>query len=96
MAKTRITVFAIDARDANWLAEYFAVAAVDGVGIVASHASSTPEWAKHDMGIGSDWKHDAYDEMYPDGWELEWGGVMADAEFCEYAEAHGMRKKVDE
>lgn len=92
MNETKITVFAIDARDANWLAEYFAVAFVDDAGIIASHASSTPEWSKHDMGIGSDWKHDVYDELYPDGWELEWGGVMTDGEFCEYAESHGARK----
>ena len=39
MNETKITVFAIDARDANWLAEYFAVAFVDDVGIIASHAS---------------------------------------------------------
>lgn len=45
--------------------------AEDGVGL-ASHLSSHEEWAKHDMGLTSDWKHDHYAKCYPDGYELEW------------------------
>jgi len=26
----------------------------------------------HDMGLHSDWKHEKYNEHYPDGFELEW------------------------
>lgn len=39
---------------------------------LAEHVSSHVEWAKHDLGIGSDWKHDAYRAHYPDGYELVW------------------------
>lgn len=40
--------------------------------ILSGHASSNELFAKHDIGITSDWKHDNYKEHYPDGYELEW------------------------
>lgn len=43
----------------------------DGV-VLAGHVSITKDFAKHDIGITSDWKHDIYAEAYPDGYELEW------------------------
>lgn len=39
---------------------------------LAGHCSSNDSWAKHDIGINSDWKHDAYKAHYPDGYELVW------------------------
>lgn len=45
--------------------------AEDGTAL-ASHCSSSEGWAKHDIGIGSDWKHDTYRKHYPEGFELEW------------------------
>lgn len=45
--------------------------AEDGTGL-ASHLSSCLSWAKHDMGLTSDWKHDGYRKHYPDGFELVW------------------------
>ena len=39
---------------------------------LASHFSSNEGWAKHDIGINSDWKHDKYKAKYPDGYELVW------------------------
>lgn len=39
---------------------------------LSEHCSSSIGWAKHDMGIGSDWKHDEYSKHYPQGWDLEW------------------------
>ena len=45
--------------------------AEDGCGL-AGHLSSSVEYAKHDMGLTSDWKHDVYREHCPDGFELEW------------------------
>lgn len=39
---------------------------------LASHISSGPTWAKHDMGLTSNWKHEMYAAAYPEGWELEW------------------------
>jgi hypothetical protein len=39
---------------------------------LTSHVSSNPDWAKHDMGITGDWKHDIYAKHYPDGYKLEW------------------------
>lgn len=43
----------------------------DGRGL-ASHLSSGTEWAKHDMGVTSNWKHDHYSKHCPDGYELVW------------------------
>ena len=41
--------------------------------VLAEHLSSNEDWAMHDLGLGSDWKHDDYHEHYPDGsFELEW------------------------
>lgn len=56
------------------------VMAVDEDGFVlASHVSSSPTWARHDIGVGqkgdqhrATWKDDRYDERYPDGWVVEW------------------------
>lgn len=47
---------------------------------IAGHWSSGESWCKHDMGITSDWKHDIYNEMYPDGYELVWLGCFVDME----------------
>lgn len=45
--------------------------AEDGTGI-CGHYSSSLEFAKHDMGLTSDWKHEFYKNHYPGGYELEW------------------------
>lgn len=45
--------------------------AEDGTGI-AEHLSSSVDFAKHDMGLTSDWKHEYYREHAPGGYELEW------------------------
>lgn len=45
--------------------------AEDGTSL-ASHVSSSEPWAKHDIGITSDWKHEKYRDHYPDGFELVW------------------------
>ena len=53
---------------------FFQVVALaeDGTAL-SGHLSSNEYWAKHDMGIGSDWRHEHYDEHYGAGnWELEW------------------------
>lgn len=46
---------------------------------LASHCSSNEGWAKHDIGIGSDWKHDKYKEHCPEGFELIWINDAADS-----------------
>lgn len=52
--------------------DYLAYAmAEDGTGL-CSHLSSTVGWAKHDVGLTSNWKHDLYDKHYPNGYELVW------------------------
>lgn len=57
----------------------------------ASHMSSNIDWTQHDMGIGSDWKHDIYSKEYPDGYELVWLGLIdSDKEFVEIAGAAGV------
>lgn len=40
--------------------------------VLANHASSTVGWARHDIGITSDWKHENYKEHCPEGYELIW------------------------
>ncbi|MGG4266505.1 hypothetical protein [Peribacillus simplex] len=39
---------------------------------LAGHASSNGYFAKHDIGIESDWKHELYKKHYPNGYELVW------------------------
>jgi hypothetical protein len=53
--------------------------AEDGTGI-CRHLSSSLEFAKHDMGLTSDWKHEHYKKYYPDGYELEWVDKPAEHE----------------
>jgi hypothetical protein len=45
--------------------------AEDGA-VLAGHISSTEEFAKHDMGLTSDYHHKEYKIHYPDGFELVW------------------------
>ena len=56
---------------------------VDGkikMNAIAGHWSSGENWCKYDMGITSNWKHDVYNEKYPDGYELVWLGCFVDKE----------------
>lgn len=39
---------------------------------LAGHLSSSEGWAKHDIGINSDWKHENYKNHCPEGYELVW------------------------
>lgn len=43
----------------------------DGV-FASSHLSSSEGYAKYDIGITSERKHDIYKKLYPDGYKLEW------------------------
>ena len=45
--------------------------AEDGTGL-GEHLSSSVEFAKHDMGLTSDWKHEIYEAHAPHGYTLEW------------------------
>lgn len=45
---------------------------------IASHVSSGETFCKHDMGLTSNWKHDIYKELHPDGYELEFLGFFDD------------------
>lgn len=40
--------------------------------VVAVHFSSNESWAKHDIGLTSNWKHEYYKAKYPEGYELVW------------------------
>lgn len=51
---------------------YHVVALAEDGNALAGHGSSNESWAKHDIGIYSNWKHDTYEKHYPDGYELEW------------------------
>lgn len=48
-----------------------AALAEDGTGL-GEHLSSSVAFAKHDMGLTSDWKHEYYKAHAPDGFTLEW------------------------
>lgn len=39
---------------------------------LTGHFSTNEEWAKHDMGVTSEWKHDVYKRHYPGGYEVVW------------------------
>ena len=39
---------------------------------LSGHCSSSEHWARHDLGLTSDWKHELYRERYPDGFALVW------------------------
>ena len=45
--------------------------AEDGTGL-GSHLSSSVGFAKHDIGLTSDWHHEDYREHYPSGYRVEW------------------------
>lgn len=58
--------------------------AEDGQGL-AQHLSSSVNFAKHDIGLTSEWKHEIYAAKYPDGYELVWAG-SSDAELDAHSE----------
>jgi len=48
-----------------------AAIAEDGT-YLGGHVCSSHGFGPHDMGLVGEWKHEGYDEHYPDGWELVW------------------------
>lgn len=69
--KHKIFVWAVPAPD--WgPTEVIGFAMLDTGLCIASHLSSNVEWAKHDMGIRSNWKHDTYQQHCLEGYELVW------------------------
>lgn len=53
--------------------------------LLASHISSNESWARHDIGLTSDWKHDAYRARYPGGYKLLEVALPAD---CQHEPAY--------
>lgn len=50
-----------------------ACALADDGHVLANHGCSDLGFCKHDLGIGSNWKHDSYDAHFGAGnWTLEW------------------------
>ena len=68
-SKPRIYVF-VESHFASGDVGSYALA--DDGEFLAGHVSSNVSWAKHDMGLHGDWKHDKYAAHYPGGYELEW------------------------
>jgi hypothetical protein len=64
--------------------------AEDGTGI-CGHYSSSIDFAKHDLGLTSTWKHEHYREHYPDGYELEW--VDDPSNHAGFLKAYELNKK---
>ena len=48
-----------------------AIAMAEDGEVVSSHWCSNECWVPHDLGVTSDWHHEAYKEKYPDGFEVE-------------------------
>lgn len=65
----RIFLLINEGKGTDWVSSI--ALAEDGT-YLAGHISSDTEWAKHDIGLTSDWKHDLYRAHYPDGYEVEW------------------------
>jgi hypothetical protein len=61
------------------------------------HICSSLRFVPHDMGLTSDWKHDTYDKMYPEGWELvdvtgkPWAELLQIPEFAAAVEKNQAR-----
>jgi len=52
---------------------YKAMAMADDGHVLAQHICSAVAYMAHDLGITSDWKHDAYNAHFGEGsWELVW------------------------
>lgn len=65
----KIFCFVNSGRNTQW---QMVVALCEDGHCLAQHCSSSERWAKHDIGINSDWKHDNYKGHCPDGYELVW------------------------
>ena len=50
----------------------FVIALCEDGHCLAQHLSSSLGFAKHDIGMNSDWKHENYKEHCPEGYELVW------------------------
>lgn len=88
--KTHIKVIAIDVDGMGWLSPWMGLSYVEGrLRPLAQHACSSPLYVPHDMGVTSDWKHDFYDEFFPDGWDIEYCGMMGHEEAIEHLRSVG-------
>lgn len=59
----------INGGNVSW---YNVAALAEDGNYLSGHLSSNEHWARHDIGITSDWKHEEYKKHYPDGYELIW------------------------
>lgn len=67
--KPRIFCWVNSGAGTDW--QHVMAMAEDGT-CLAGHLSSSEGFARHDIGITSDWKHEHYRAHYPDGYELVW------------------------
>lgn len=61
--------------------------------IVAKQISSNIEWAKHDMGLTSNWKHKDYAKHCPDGYELEYVDYGKQSEHIGFQIAYALNQE---
>jgi hypothetical protein len=59
-------------RDKDIDGDVYVVAIGEDGTALAGHLSSSPSWARHDIGVTSTWKHEHYAKSYPDGFEVIW------------------------
>ena len=55
-----------------WAPDVVVVALAEDGTVLASHVSSNESWARHDIGLTSEWKRDIYSATFPDGYTLTW------------------------
>ena len=67
--KKKIYCFINSGKESDW---NIVISLCEDGHCLSSHCSSSIGWAMHDIGINSDWKHDAYKAHCPDGYELIW------------------------
>ncbi len=63
---------------------------------LASYWSSSAGWARHDIGLTSNSKHDNYKEHYPDGYELVEVEDLTDAGYMAALEKNQALRKAHE
>lgn len=67
--KKKIYCFINSGKGTDWIN---VIALCEDGHCLAQHCSSSEWFAKHDIGLTSDWKHEHYKEHCPEGYELEW------------------------
>lgn len=89
--KKNIYIISIPNEEENNVSSY--AICEDGY-IVAYHISTNISWAKHDMGVKSNWKHKQYWEHCPEGFKLVWVDYDKVEQHEEFQKAYKLNQKL--